>query len=239
MINLASSSVSDLFTIPAAEWTVINKRVGQVLATTNIKDYISSLLAGYPNLLSSCEQWQSSTFSGLILHSKVLSDYAAQSISNFNGLNEQVKQVIDSGSQNLPDSLKQEIIHLLQKLSADTAPIAAQSNELSTSVLNFLNFNVTVDAQMASYKGSLDTFWEPLGDNINQLETAAGHVTGTWSAITDDLNFALTQPIIVTIPFLQSLNIDGAILNWQNIQKESIGFPALTAGQQQYWTNPF
>lgn len=239
MVSLASSSVSEIFTIPVNEWTAINKRVGEVLATVNLRDYITSVLAGYPNLMSSCQQWQSNTFTGLIAHSQVLSNYSGQAIKDFGSLNAQVKQVIQSGSQNLPDNLKQQTIDLLKKLSNDTTPIAVQSNLLSTEVLTFLNSNITVDAQMAKFKDSLGSFWEPLGANINTLETASGHVTGVWSAITDDLSNTLDLPIIVTIPFIQSLNIDAAIVSWQNIQQEALGFPTMAAGQQQYWTNPF
>ena len=239
MITLASGSVGELFTIPVSEWTQINKRVGQVLATAPIKDYMATVLSGYPALLESCIRWQNSTFSGLISNSQILCNYCAVAISDFSGLNAQVKEVVQSGSQNLPDSLKQETIILLQKLNKDTSPVAAQSNLLSAEVLAFLNCNVTVDAQMALFKDSLGTFWNPLGDTIKNLEAAAGHVTGVWSAITDDLNYTLGLAITVTIPFIESLNIDVAIASWQNVQAEAVGFPAMTVGQEQYWMNPF
>jgi len=239
MVTLALGSVGEIFIIPVNEWTIINKRVGQVLATTAIKDYMATVLPEYPALLNSCLQWQNSTFAGLISNSQALSNYCAVAISDFSSLNAQVKEVIQSGSQNLPDSLKQQTIDLLQKLSKVTAPMAAQSNLLSAEILTFLNCNVTVDAQMAIYKDSLGTFWDPLGDTIKNLEAAAGHVTGVWSAITDDLNYTLGLPITVTIPFIESLNIDVAIASWQNVQAEAAGFPAMTAGQEQYWTNPF
>lgn len=239
MITLASESVGEIFTISASEWTEINKRVGQVLATAPIKDYMSTVLSEYPALLNSCLQWQKSTFSGLIANSQVLSNYCAVAISDFSSLNTQVKQVIQSGSQNLPDSLKQQTIDLLQKFNKDTTPIAAQSYLVSAEILTFLNCNVKVDIQMAKFKDSLGTFWDPIEDSISKLEVAIGHVTGVWSAITNDLNNTLSLPITVTIPFIESLNIDVSIVNWQNVQAETVGFPAMTTGQEQYWTNPF
>jgi Flp pilus assembly pilin Flp len=239
MISLASSSVSEMFTIPANEWTVINQRVGQVLATVNIKDYITSVLGGYPNLLNNCLQWQSTTFQGLIAHSQVLYTYSSQAITDFGNLNTAVKQVMQSGGNTLPDVLQQQTIALLQKLNTDTLPIAKQSDLLSAAVLAFLTSNVIVDTQMATFKDSLGTFWTPLGDNINTLEAAAGHVTGVWNAITNDLSNTLRLPITVTIPFVESLNIDVAIASWQNIQAETQGFASMVAGQENYWTNPF
>lgn len=239
MVSLASGSVSEIFAIPVSEWTAINKRVGEVLATQNVKDYIPSVLSGYPDLLNSCLQWQSYTFSGLITNSQKIAAYSTQAIIDFGNLNEKVKEVIRSGSQTLPDSIKQETIDLLQKLSTNTTPIAAESNLLSSDVINFLKCNSIVDIQMAKFKGSLGVFWEPLGNNIKALEDAAGHVTGVWNAITNDLEHLLSLPVMVTIPFIESLNLDVAIASWQDIQTEALAFPAMTAGQQQYWTNPF
>ncbi|WP_163398727.1 hypothetical protein [Flavobacterium fluviatile] len=239
MVSLASGSVGEIFAIPVSEWTAINKRVGEVLATQNVKDYIPSVLSGYPDLLNSCLQWQSYTFSGLVENSQKISAYSAQAISDFGSLNAKVKEVVQSGGQTLPDNLKQETIDLLKKLSTSTAPIAAQSNLLSSDVINFLKCNSIVDIQMAKFKGSLDVFWEPLGNNIKVLEDAVGHVTGVWNAITNDLEHLLSLPVIVTIPFIESLNLDVAIASWQDIQVQAKAFPAMTAGQEQYWTNPF
>lgn len=236
---VASGLVSEIFVIPVNEWTEINKRVGQILATIAIKDSITSVLSDYPALLSSCQQWQNSTFSGLLANSQTIANYCVQAISDFSNLNSEVKKVIQSGSQNLPDSLKQQTIDLLQKLSKDTIPIAAQSNLLSVEIISFLNCNITVDVQMARYKGSLGTFWNPLGDNINKLEAAAGHVTGVWGAIANDLDHTSSLPITITIPFIESLNLDVAIASWENVQQDTLAFPKNMNGQEQYWTNPF
>ena len=236
---LASGVVSEIFVIPVKEWTEINKRVGQVLVTAGIKDYITSVLSDYPALLNACEQWQRRTFPGLIANSQALSNYCIQAIADFSDLNNEVKKVIQSGSQILPDSLKQRTIDLLQKFRNDTTPIAEQSNLLSTEIITFLNCNITVDVQMARFKDSLGTFWDPLGDSINKLEAAAGHVTGVWGAITNDIDYTMSLPVTVTIPFIESLNLDVAIASWKHIQEQTLAFPVNMKGQEQYWNNPF
>jgi hypothetical protein len=239
MLNLASTAVSDMFTIPVNDWTAINKRVGEIMASVNIKDYISSVLPGYPDLLTSSTQWKNSTFSQLISQSKQLSNYADEAIANFTALNNNVKASLQAGNTKVPNDLQQQTISALEKLRKDTLPLENTSTTLSSEVLTFLNCNIVVDNQMLKYKDTLDSFWDPIGKNINTLEHAAGNVTSVWSAITDDLNNTLNAPITVDFAFITSLNIDAAIVNWQNVKTESIAFPSLTSGQEYYWTNPF
>ncbi|MFC4817485.1 MULTISPECIES: hypothetical protein [unclassified Flavobacterium] len=239
MLNLASTAVSELFTIPVNDWTAINKRVGEIKASANIKDYISSILAGYPDLLTSCLQWEKSTFIGLINQSNELAKYADEAISNFTLLNNNVKASLNAGNTKVPNDLQQQTIATLEKLRNDTIPLENTSNSLSSEVLTFLNNNIIVDTQMLKYKDTLGTFWAPIGDNINTLEGAASNVTSVWSAITDDLNNTLNAPITVDFAFITSLNIDAAIIDWQNIKAEATAFPLLTNGQENYWTNPF
>ncbi|HKX85232.1 MAG TPA: hypothetical protein VJL37_01075 [Flavobacterium sp.] len=239
MLNLASTAVSDMFTIPVNDWTAINKRVGEIMASVNIKDYISSVLPGYPDLLTSSTQWKNTTFSQLIDQSKQLSNYADEAIANFTALNNNVKASLQAGNTKVSNDLQQQTISALEKLRKDTLPLENTSTTLSSEVLTFLNCNIVVDNQMLKYKDTLDSFWDPIGKNINTLEHAAGNVTSVWSAITDDLNNTLNAPITVDFAFITSLNIDAAIVNWQNIKAESIAFPSLTNGQEYYWTNPF
>ena len=94
MPNLASSSVGNIFTIPASDWTMINKRVGEVLAAQIIQKSIAEYLPDYPALLSSSILWQQSTFSGLIAEAGDLANYAGTAITNFTRLNAKVNQVV-------------------------------------------------------------------------------------------------------------------------------------------------
>lgn len=235
MPNLASRSVGNIFTIPAGDWTIINKRVGEVLAAQKIQNVIAEYLPGYPALLTSSKLWQQSTFNGLIAESGDLANYAGTAITNFTSLNAKVKQVVGN---TVPDSLKDETMTLLKNLASDTTPLATASNTLSDRVLTFLNDNKAVDAQIAVNKDKLGGFWAPLGDIINSLEDAAGLVTGSWRAITDDLNNTLASPVTVTMPFIESLNIDAALVNWKSLQSDALAFSSLVKEQSQYWRKP-
>ncbi|MBD2752515.1 hypothetical protein [Spirosoma validum] len=237
MPTLASSSVSQLYTIPASDWTLINKRVGVILEAQPAQAFITQYLNAYPALLRSSLLWQQTTFNSLVDLSHQLANYADKAIVNFCSLNEQVKAV-SKGDGVVTDELKQLTKSLLQQLAADTTPMASSYKLVSTQVLNFLNDNVAVDSQIAAHKDQLGNLWAPIGEQITLLENAAGLVVGEWQAITADLTNTLASPIDVTMAFLASLNIEAALVCWRSIQAEASAFPSMVAGQQQYWTNP-
>ena len=238
MPNLASNSLSQLFTIPTGDWTMINKRVGIVLLAADIQDYISQYIPGYKDLLKSSQLWQSSTFNNLIKQSQALAEYASTAIDGFSRLNQRVKEIVKTNSF-VPEDLKSQTLLLLNRLNEETLGLAGQFNISSAQVITFLNNNVVVDSQMSASKGKFDVFWAPISQNITSLESAAGLVTGEWQAISDDLKNTLSVTIDVTLTFLESLNIDAAIVCWQNVLTEAQAFPTMVAGQEQFWTNPF
>ncbi len=238
MIKLASSSVSQIYTISAQDWTAINQRVGAALAAKTIESTIDQTLPGYTALLASCQLWQQHTFQDLIALSKQITTYAQTAEAGFGSLDKSVK-AIEAGNGEVTEPLKQQTNALLKKLAADTAPLASACAATAARVVVFLATNRVVDAQMAASKNSFGKFWTPIGQYIQSLERAAGLVTGGWSAITHDLTNTLASPIDVTVPFLESLNIEAALVCWQNVQQEAAAFPALVAGQEKYWTQPF
>jgi len=238
MPELANSNVVSIFTIPATDWTVINKRVGLVLEIAPIKQTIISYIPSYPALLQSSTIWKQTTFAALITQSAQLAGYAATAITNFSSLNDAVKKITDPAGK-VPAAIQQQTAALLQRLSADTAPLVTAFNTLSGQVLQFLNDNEVVDGQIAAHKNQLGVFWAPVGAVATALENAASLVTGTWNAIRDDLSNTAVLPVAVTMPFIESLNLDAAIVCWKSIQAAATAFAATVANQQQYWQDPF
>ena len=237
MLKLAGASTSQIFTIPPADWTAINKRVGCVLAAQQIQTIVTESLPGYPALLASSRIWTGVTFAGLIAQAKALAEYAASAITSFSGLNQSIQQVPDGI---VPDTLKQLTTDTLRKLAVATSPLAEAFNTLGRQVMDFLDANRIVDAQLTSKEAEkLGGFWTPVGNNIARLENANGHVMGDWRAITADLAATLASPIEVTSTFIESLEIDAAIACWRNVRDEAAHFSIVVTGQQQYWSNPF
>lgn len=237
MINLANSSSGQLFTVPADDWTAINTRVGVVMAVSQIQIDVSQYLPGYPSLLASSQLWKSNTFNGLIGYSKSLADYASIAIADFSSLDQSVKSIAAQGVS-MPDDVKRQTTALLQKLAGDTAAMGTISNTLSGQILQFLNDNRIVDAQIAEHKDALNFLWPSIEAAIALIENSAGLVAGEWKAISDDLSDVLSSDIDITIPFVESLNIDAAVISWQSLQTEASAFPSMAAGQEKYWTLP-
>ena len=232
MSSLANESVASLFSIPTSQWTAINQRVGAVFSVESIAPVISKDLPGYMSLLSSSRLWQSTTFNGLISVSGSIAQYADTAITNFTNLNSQVQGI--SGNS-VPINIQNLTLTVLNQLVTDTAPIVVNTTQLSNALKIFLTENQVVDAEIALNKQSLGSFWAPLGAIITTVENAAGTVTGTWKAILDDLNNTVAKEITVTLPFIESLNIDAALVSWQNVKTIASAFPANMANQENYW----
>jgi hypothetical protein len=232
MSKLVNDSVTSLFTISTSEWTSINQRVGVVLAAEAIASIISSDLPSYPALLTSSKLWESNTFNGLISESSVISTYADNSITNFMSISDSIKKVTGN---DVPVALQTQLKNALKQLVTDTTPIVNTSTVLSTELGVFLKDNQLIDNEIALNKDALGSFWAPIGASIEALESAAGTVTGSWRAILDDLNSTVTKDIDVTMPFIESLEIDAAIISWQSIKTEATAFSSKVAGQENYW----
>jgi hypothetical protein len=226
-LNLASSSLGQLYSLPANDWHLINQRADIVVYAGPQAADIAPELPAFPALLESSTRWKQSTFGALTAQAQALAGYAATAIQNFSSLDTEVKAASSTGI--VPDSLKQLTLSCLQKLAADTAPLASASSTLSAEVLRFLNDNIAVDAQIAAQKSSFGIFWPSVQATITALEDAAGLMVGEWRAITDDLTATLASPIDVTMPFLESLNIEGALVSWQNVQAEAGAFASQVA----------
>ena len=232
MSVLANTSVASLFTISTDQWTAINKRIGSVLAIEGITLIISQDLPGYPDLLLSSKQWVASTFNGLILNSGAIAGYSNTAITNFTNLNNEVKKIVGN---TVPVAVQEQTRAVLDQLLADTSSIVGNADQLAKELRIFLTANKVVDAEIALNKKILDSFWAPLGIIITNVEAAAGAVTGTWLAILDDLKNTVASDLTVTLPFIESLDIDAALIAWQDIKSEAAAFPANMSNQENYW----
>ncbi len=236
MLQLANSSVTELFSIPESDWKAVNKRVGAVMALALIEDEIKPYLPAYGSLKESCSRWQMSTFPGLIKQSVELATYASKATGSFTELKTEVDKL--KGSE-VPPLLKGLILLRLKQLNDDTANIVATFDVMAYFLRIFLNDNKMIDIQMEANKDKLDIFWAPLGKQIGLLENGIGKVTGVWSAIADDIRNALDERIIVGLPFILSLNLEVAVRNWKTIQSIAEVFAGHVEGQVKYWFKPF
>jgi hypothetical protein len=235
MSQIANQSQSNLFAIQESEWTAINQRVGAVLATSKIENYISQYLPGYPDLLASCRLWVSTTFDGLITQSTNMVPYADNAISEFTILQAMIAG-LNPDAPTVPDDAKKQTKESLNNLSASTTPLSQTVDQLNSQVYSFLEANKLVDLEMEKSKDKFGLFFTPLGKIISEVENATGLVTGVWNAINGDLKLLTSTDIEITMPFITGLQIDASIVCWKSLKEEAIPFPVMANNQKRYWS---
>lgn len=231
-MQLTDSSIAQLYTIPAASWTAINQRVGMVLLVQNIESVIAGQIPGFPDLEKACQAWSNGTFQALIDQSVALHTYASTAIQNFTDLQNAVNAL--SGST-VPPEVQQQTSAALLQLANSTNPLTQAFATLSNQVSDFMKANQAVDSQLRHEQEVLGFLWQPITDITTAVDNATGLVNGAFLAINHDLKAAVSNPIDVTMPFLESLSIEVAIQAWQRIQSETAAFPSMANVQKQYW----
>ena len=234
-MQLTDSSIAQLYTIPVADWTAINKRVGVVLMTVPIASEIQSELPSFGALLTTCQAWSSGTFQTLIDQSNALHAYATTAIANFTALQQAVNALT---GDTVPTAVQQQTNAALLQLANDTSPLTQAFATLSSQVSDFMNANQAVDSQLNQVQKALGFVWQPITDITTAVDHATGLVNGAFQAINSDLKAATSGQIDVTMPFLEGLSIDVAIQAWQRIQSETGAFPSMANDQKQYWQSP-
>jgi len=227
MSILINENGADLFTIPNESWVVINQWVGEIFTGRGFVPVLTKVLPAYPAGLKSCELWTTKTYPQLILQSEKLSTYAKQAIDDFSDLNTKVKSIRETP---VPVAIQHQTIAVLDALIKRTAPLAKDFSILENQLSDFLTANIQLRKQM-------DTEIEAAFFEKETLvfEQALRRLNGTWLALYDDLRNVNSTPIDPTLPFIESLNIDAAIIQWENIQKEAEAFPIMAVNQEELW----
>jgi hypothetical protein len=237
-MQLTSEKVAQLFTVSESQWTAINKRVGHTVYTKGIAGVITEMLPVFPQLEVVCDLWMSTTFPGLIAHSAALVTYADQSTQQFTDL-QNALAALGTNTDPLPASLQLQALTALQNLQQSSNTLGAEFNELSQQVSNFASINNQIDVEILHYQSQFGPWWAPIGAKLSEIDAATGQVQGVWSAITSDLQNALTlvSPAEITNSFLLGLDISVALSAWASIKTEATAFASMANGQTQYWTN--
>jgi hypothetical protein len=196
------------------------------------------MLPVFPQLEVVCDLWMSTTFPGLIAHSAALVTYADQSTQQFTDL-QNALAALGTNTDPLPASLQLQALTALQNLQQSSNTLGAEFNELSQQVSNFASINNQIDVEILHYQSQFGPWWAPIGAKLSEIDAATGQVQGVWSAITSDLQNALTlvSPAEITNSFLLGLDISVALSAWASIKTEATAFASMANGQTQYWTN--
>ncbi len=236
MSILINKNGADLFVISKAAWSAMNTRVGEVLAGTLIPKAVVKEISVYPKLLSSCDLWKNTTFPQLISQSERMSLYARTAAEDFKDLNAKVKLVKGTS---LPKNLQLETVKVLSTLQRNTMLLATGFETIESQLSDFLTYNKACDKALMAYveKSGSSLALNSLESDIASFEKALSGLKGTWMALANDLSNGMKAPIDVTLPFIESLNIDAAVIQWENIVQEAQAFPSMAQRQEELWVH--
>lgn len=229
MTALVHDDVSKLFTVPASDWTAIDKRVGMCIRFQSMLSG-PGMMPSFPALLAQSMVWRSSTFPSLVSQSGALGAYAASAIADFTPLQQRIA-ALDPAAASVPNDVAAAVRAALQRLHDSTV---TQTNSFSALVQPIDAFRIASDGMDADLAhGSFAASFPAVTAHTAVISNAIAHVEGRWVALRDDLAGA-TGTIDITMPFLTSLGIAAAVASWTRIRDEAIAFGSMAAGQQQY-----
>ncbi len=225
MSVLINENGADLFRVPVATWSSIISRIREVFTGTVFTKLLSEIIPVYPELLAACHLFKETTFPGLIQEAVKLSAYAREAIADFSTLNAKVQSI--SGTK-VPMDIQNQTIELLRALQERTSPLAISFSTLETQLNDFLSLNVQYGQEVhALVQRDNLPILSDIEQEIRTVQNALFRISGTWMSLSDDLENVLSTPIELTMPFMEALNIDAAIIEWKSIQEETAAFSSV------------
>lgn len=231
-IQLANPSAGALFAVPQDNWTAISKRVGLTILASAIAPIIGRTLTEFPKLETACQAWRTTTFPGLTSLSASIGAFATTAASALTALQAPISRLAPDDP--VPAATAALVKSTLGSLARAMAPLNSQCDELNSQVQAFAGENQIVDAQVEAYIKALGPNWQSLAGDLPAVQSATGLVEGAWQAISNDFNAVADGSIALTTALLLSLDLQAAILAWQNLGPEATAFASLAQDQQQY-----
>lgn len=221
-LKLADANISSLFTISHQDWLAINYRASAVVGLQAIRNYVSQFILNYSDLLAVSLKWQTTTYPDIKHYASALVNYAEDATMAFSKLQSDISGL--SPTDQLTPALKGEATQAIKKLHDQTEALSTQFNALNTDIAAFSDQNMIADAKVKELIQKFGPQWQDLTQVITAVDNATGHVRGAWQAINDDLKAIAKDEIDMTMQVLLELDIQSALLAWQDIKKEASDF---------------
>ncbi|WP_025739131.1 hypothetical protein [Salinivibrio socompensis] len=221
-IKLTDTSVSSLFSVSHQDWLAINYRASAVVGLQAFRNYVSQIIPNYDALLEVSTKWQKSTYPNIKTYATNLVTYADNATTSFTALQSSVTGL--SVNEPLPDSVKLDATMAIKDLHDNTIMLSDHFNTLNTDIAAFSEQNRIADAKAKELIHKFGPQWQNLADIITSVDNATGRVRGSWQAINDDLAAIATGDVDMTMQILFDLDIQSALLAWQDIKKEANDF---------------
>lgn len=227
-VRLAVPSMGALISLTADDWTNISELVCQVLSLLRGWVALGNKSPGFYSFASdTCVKWRVQTFPAIGILSAQIIKYADNASAGLTVLRNDISQ-LKAGEELTPAQLS-----AAQMFFANIASLTTQLNVLTGMIAKSVNdFSTQYAAISAGWARSSGNTMYP-----DKVVTAAGELDGAWQSVSDDLGQVMSGQIPITSTLLLSLDIDLALLSWQNLRAEAAGFADIAPGQQKILDN--
>jgi hypothetical protein len=218
MTDLGPRNISSPFALPAEDWTAINQRVFLVQQGYHGGEYAKySKVSIYSDLVSTCREWQQSTFPALVALAKRVARY---------------------GEETAPAKYPLLCTAVDPSLLDEATAMAEEARALRASVKTFRDVNDKADVEYR--QNGYD--WTSLAPRPEKVAEATALVQGDAAALADDLESIRRD--LQTLggqkdSYLRELGVDAALAAWRNAAREASDFVGGAGAQDRYLTGEY
>lgn len=222
-----ATSLAPPYAVPASDWTAIKGRVALTIEMQNVAPEIEKYIPNYPDLLTVCLAWRSTTWSGLIAQAVNTGLFATKAAGVLGQLSGDLNGVKPG------DPVPAAIAFIVEVQFGALARTAGQqgttASGLEGQIGTFVTANRVADASLEKLPlGG----WDPITGPINSLDQAMADLQTGWGAIADQLQAFATGQLKITTAELLASNLSTAITSWNTLAQAANSFVTGAASVQ-------
>lgn len=215
--------------VQSQDWAAINNRVAITcgLGSSSWANIFGLLLPNFGALASACQQWESSTYPGILAAASLTGNFSAR-----------LTQALDKLSQDLsalpPNDPLPKTTSFIDRVELGTlaqmaSTLATQAAAQQGAISNFAAQNLQMDQTILGVYHALSGSFGVVGPHLKPLEDALAHLLFNWDSIVADL-VALSNDKVEMPPLVSLLRDDvaGAIAQWTALS-QAVGLFLSTA----------
>jgi hypothetical protein len=222
-----ATSLAPPYAVPASDWTAIKGRVALTIEMQNVAPEIEKYIPNYPDLLTVCLAWRSTTWSGLIAQAVNTGLFATKAAGVLGQLSGDLNGVKPG------DPVPAAIAFIVEVQFGALARTAGQqgttASGLEGQIGTFVTANRVADASLEKLPlGG----WDPITEPISTLDQATADLQTGWGAIAGQLQAFATGQLKITTAGLLASNLSTAITSWNSLAQAANSFVTGAASVQ-------
>lgn len=236
-MELTNAQTGALFTIPIFSWQSLAQitSLGSQQAPGPIPDPHLVVTLDYPALYQACRDYNEQIVNAIMQQAVSVASYASTAISSFGSLNNMINSL--PPNEPIPVDVQNLTAGFLTLLGNSTSNLVPNLQQISSQISNLVeaytdNYNQYNQNNGQPVPGNpffqycffLQEMFGQTAFNFGTFTVPLQEMTGAINAISSDIAAYISQKVPVTYPFLESLNLEACIVEWQSLQKKASMF---------------